>query len=96
MSYATGNHSVILFNMLFFSSGACHSATYVHTDNQGILKTLTSVCRAGARVLIGAECIFIYSGSAQLFSFEIKLISKEISRAEPEYMNIPPPPQLAF
>ena len=33
----------------------------------------------------------MYSGSARLVSFEIKLISKEISRAEPEYMNIHPP-----
>ena len=40
--------------------------------------------------------MFIYSGSARLVSFEIKLIPKEISRAEPEYMNIPPPPQLTF
>ena len=38
--------------------------------------------------------MFIYSGSARLVSFEIKLILKEISRAEPEDMNIhsPPPP----
>ena len=33
-------------------------------------------------------CIFIYSGSGRLISFEINLISKEISRAEPEYMNM--------
>ena len=53
--------------------------------------------RAVPRALIGGEgCIFIYSGPARLVSFEIKLISKEVSRAEPEYMNIPPPPQLAF
>ena len=32
--------------------------------------------------------IFIYSGSAPLISFEINLISKEISEAEPEYMNM--------
>ena len=37
--------------------------------------------RAGARTLIGGGCIFIYSGSARLVSFVIKLISKEISRA---------------
>ena len=50
--------------------------------------------RAVARTLIwgGGGCIFIYSGSARLVSFEIKLISKEISRAEPEYMNIHPLP----
>ena len=41
-------------------------------------------------------CIFIYSGSARLVSFEMKMISIEVSRAEPEYMNIPPTPQLAF
>ena len=46
--------------------------------------------RAVARTLIGG-CIFIYSGSARLVSFEMKLISKEVSRAEPEYMNIHPP-----
>ena len=38
------------------------------------------VSRAGARTLIGG-CIFIYSGSARLVSFVIKLTSKEISRA---------------
>ena len=37
--------------------------------------------RAVATTLIGGGCIFIYSGSAQLVSFEIKLISKEVSRA---------------
>ena len=40
------------------------------------------VNRAVARTLIGGGgCIFIYSGSARLVSFEIKLISKEVSRA---------------
>ena len=53
--------------------------------------------RAVARALIWGGCIFIYSGRARLVSFEIKLISTEVSRAEPEYMNIhPPPPQLAL
>ena len=47
--------------------------------------------RAVARTLIGG-CIFIYSGSARVASFEINFISKETSRAEPEYMNIHPPP----
>ena len=46
--------------------------------------------RAVARALIGV-CIFIYSGSARLVSFEIKLISKEVSWSKPEYMNIHPP-----
>ena len=54
-------------------------------------------CRAVARALIGGGggCIFIYSGRARLVSFEIKLISKEVSRAEPEYMNIHPPPPIS-
>ena len=47
--------------------------------------------RAVARALIGGGCIFIYSGSARLVPFEMKLILKEVSRAEPEYMNIHPP-----
>ena len=51
------------------------------------------IIRAVARALIGGGgCIFIDSGAAQLVSFEIKLISKEVSQAEPEYMNIHPPP----
>ena len=50
-----------------------------------------SESRAVARALIGGGgCIFIYSSSARLVSFEIKLISKEVSRAEPEYMNTYP------
>ena len=46
--------------------------------------------RAVARALIGGGGIFIYSGSARLVYFEIKLISKEVRLAEPEYMNIHP------
>ena len=56
--------------------------------------------RAVAKTLIGGGgCIFIYSGSARLTSFEINFILKETSRAEPQYMNIhppPPPPQLTL
>ena len=53
--------------------------------------------RAVTRTLIGGGggCIFIYSGSDQLTSFEINFISKETSRAEPEYMNIHPPPPIS-
>ena len=43
--------------------------------------------RASARTLIGG-CIFIYSGYARLISFEINFITKETSRAEPEFLNI--------
>ena len=46
---------------------------------------------AVARTLIGrGGGIFIYSGYVRLTSFEINFISKETSRAEPEYT--PPPP----
>ena len=56
------------------------------------LRSLSVIIRAVARELIGGGgCIFIYSGSARLVSFEMKLNSKEVSRAEPEYMNIHPP-----
>ncbi len=53
--------------------------------------------RAGTRTLIweGGGGMFLYSCNARLISFEInlkkQLISKEISRAEHEYMNIHPP-----
>ena len=50
-----------------------------------------SKTRASTRTLIGG-CIFIYSGYARLISIEINFITKETSRAEPEYMNIHPPP----
>ena len=49
------------------------------------------VYRAVARTLVGM-CILIYSGSARLTSFEINFISKETSRAGPEYINVHPPP----
>ncbi len=39
----------------------------------------------------GGGCIFIYSCSARRISFEMNIISKEIRRAEHEYMNIHPP-----
>ena len=39
------------------------------------------VGRAVARTLIGGGGGGVYSGSARLVSFEIKLISKEVSRA---------------
>ncbi len=48
-------------------------------------------CSGVTRALIGGGCIFIYSCSARRISFEIKFISKEIRRAEHEYMNIHPP-----
>ncbi len=40
--------------------------------------------------VVGYKHIYIYIW----ISFEMNLISKEIRRAEHEYMNIPPPPPL--
>ena len=59
-------------------------------------KQFRNMNRAVARTLIGGggRCIFIYSGSARLTSFEINFISKETSRAQLEYMNIHPPPPI--
>ena len=69
-------------------TGTAHKVLCVGKNSSRIKAT-----RAVARALIGGGgCIFIYSGSARLVSFEIKLISKEATRAEPEYMNITPPP----
>ena len=50
-------------------------------------------CRrwAVARALIGGGVYSYNSSSAWLVSFETNLISKEVSRAKPEYMNIHPP-----
>ena len=39
--------------------------------------------QAGARALIGGECIFIYSGSARLVSLEIKLILNKLVGQNP-------------
>ena len=38
---------------------------------------------------------FIYSDYARLISFEINFITKETSRAEPEYINIHPHPPVS-
>ena len=48
------------------------------------------ITRAVARALIGGVYIHIFRSCPTSF-FEIKLFSKEVSRAEPEYMNIHPP-----
>ena len=45
---------------------------------------------SGVASSISEGDIFIYSCSAQLKSFEIDLISKEINCAEDEYMNMSP------
>ena len=58
------------------------------------VSSVKNVTRAVARTLIGGGCILIYSGYARLTSFEINFILKETSRAEPEYMNIHPPPPI--
>ena len=54
--------------------------------------------RAGAKTLIGGEGVvylYNYSVYARLISFEINFITQETSRAEPEYMNIHPPPPIS-
>ena len=45
---------------------------------------------SGVASSISEGDIFIYLCSAQLTSFEIDLISKEINCAEQEYTNMPP------
>ena len=47
-------------------------------------------------MILDDEPISIKNVTFDLISFEINFITKETSRAEPEYMNIHPPPQLAF
>ena len=74
------------------STGGYRSIRSIGTiGSSGSIGYISSIGRAVARPLIGG-CIFIYSGRARLVSFEIKLISTEVSRAEPECMNIHPPP----
>ena len=51
--------------------------------------TVSSV--SGVASSISEGDIFTYSCSAQLISFEIDIISKEINCAEHEYMNMSPP-----
>ena len=48
------------------------------------------VISSGVASSISEGDIFIYSCSAQLISFEIESISKEINCAEHEYMNMSP------
>ena len=47
-----------------------------------------NVCSVASAISEGD--IFIYSCSAQLISFEVDSISKEINCAEHEYMNMSP------
>ena len=52
--------------------------------------TLITNFFSGVANSISEGDIFIYSCSAQLISFEIKSILKEINCAEHKYMNMPP------
>ncbi len=61
-----------------------HQCFGIHRASSGVTRALIG----GG----GGVCIFIYSCSARRISFEMNLISKEIRRAEHEYMNIHPPP----
>ena len=47
------------------------------------------VRRSSCASAISEGDIFMYSCSAQLISFEVDSISKEINCAEHEYMNVP-------
>ena len=59
-----------------------------------IVQSNRTASRAVARALIGGGGVYIHIlGRARLVSFEMKLISKEVSRVEPEYINIHPPPR---
>ena len=96
--------SLLVFGQENSKTGINIILLYVPTKRQRNVVRLFFVksdesSRAVARTLIGGggRCIFIYSGSARLTSFEINFITKETSRARPEYMNIhPPPPQLTL
>ena len=84
----------------FFIPNTWSVAIFVKIEIPGGLPTLCTVAcgllsRGVTRALIwGGGCIFIYSCSARRISFEMNLISKEIRRAEHEYMNIHPPPPI--
>ena len=82
-------HTFSWSHIYFFKAAAYTSDNSETAVNQFfyVFQLSDRKSRAVARTLIGG-CIFIYSGSARLVSFEIKLISKEVSRAQPEYMNI--------
>ena len=53
-----------------------------------LLEKLVNVRDRSRALIRGGVCIFIYLGSVRLISLEIRSISKAISRAEPEYMNM--------
>ena len=55
-----------------------------------LLSHYLKLLNSGVASSISEGDIFIYLCSAQLTSFEINLISKEINCAEREYMNMPP------
>ena len=55
-----------------------------------MVKRSGTVVRSGVASSISEGDIFIYSCSAQLTSFKIDSISKEINCAKREYMNMSP------
>ena len=87
----------------------CTSAMLVARYKKYFINSIVGTSRSGRATLSGVSpvadlehqlgggggCIIIYPGFARLISFEINLISKEISRpASPEYMNMHPPPHI--
>ena len=68
----------------------CDSLTYVFPIlRKSCDLKLPTVNTSGASAISEGD-IFIYSCSAQLISFEVDSISKEINCAEHEYMNTSP------
>ena len=58
--------------------------------NSPISDLFHSSSKQGRNYSINWGCMFMYSSSVRLISFEIRLILKEISGAEHECMNIHP------
>ena len=56
----------------------------------GCIKKSLQLGNSGVASSISEGDIFIYSCSAQLISFEIKSISKEVNCAEHKYLNMSP------
>ena len=93
MSFQENQHFAVTIRLYFISVRVVNQAMYLTLLLCIIYDEMYVMAfRAVARTLCGV-CIFIYLGSARLTSFEINFISKETSRAELRYMNIPPPPQ---
>ncbi len=86
------NCHVLTWEITHFSDSKYHVVSFIFTDYN-----VDRVVKAVARAVIGGggdvySYIRVTPEEFLLKSVVFKLISKEISRAEHEYMNIPPPP----